>query len=269
MPPNEKVDANEYANHSRVHQNLKNDQNLLVALAWVVPSEQRMFKLYLETLFVDSTESTNNEERPLLTMGGCDSSEKMFTFLRAFLPNQRTWSFRWIFYHVLPTMFSKNTISKIKVIISDGDAQEYDQIDHAINLLCPHVERIRCGWHVIDRGWDRHGPTSNHYYDKLSFQTITSNVRDWMFSWCSLSVETEEEFNISKQFFVQYVCSKDVIDKLDITYSKIVLNFFRLNVEPVLPNLVFYTRKKLDILIIPAMSNLRVLSVVLNTDVHQ
>jgi len=166
-------------------------------------------------------------------------------------------------------MFSKNTISKIKAIIYYGDAQYCHQIDHAINLLCPHVKRIQCGWHVIDRGWDRHGPTSNNYDDKLSFQTITSNVRDWMFSWCSSSVETEEEFNISKQLFVQYVCSKDVIDKLDITYSKIVLNFLRLNVEPVLPNLVFYKRKKLDILIITAMSNLRVLSVVLNTDVHQ
>ena len=66
-----------------------------------------------------------------------------------------------------------------------------------------------------------------------------------MFSWCSSSVETEEEFNISKQLFVQYVCSKDVIDKLDITYSKLVLNFFRLNVEHVLPNLVFYKRKKI------------------------
>ena len=59
------------------------------------------------------------------------------------------------------------------------------------------------------------------------------------------------------------------IDKLDITYSKLVLNFFRLNVEHVLPNLVFYKRKKLDILIITAMSNWRVLSVVLNTDVHR
>jgi len=49
------------------------------------------------------------------------------------------------FFYVLPTMFSKTTISKIKVIISDGDAQEYHQIDHAINLLCPHVKEVGIG----------------------------------------------------------------------------------------------------------------------------
>jgi len=58
VPPNEKVDANEYTNHSRVlHQNLKNDQNLLVALALVVPSERLMFKVYPEELFVETTTS--------------------------------------------------------------------------------------------------------------------------------------------------------------------------------------------------------------------
>jgi len=142
VPPNEQSDPNEYANDSRVHHKLKKDQNLLVALSWVVPSERRMFKLYHETLFVDSTESTNNEGRPLLTMGGYDSCGKMYKFLRSFLPNQRARSFRWIFFLVLLTMFSKNNIDKINVIISDGDDQEYHQIDHDINLLCPHVKRI-------------------------------------------------------------------------------------------------------------------------------
>ena len=88
VPPNEQEDATKYASDSRVNRNLRNDQNLLVALAWVVPSERRLFRLFPETLFVDSVEDTNNEGRPLLTMSECDSNEKMFTFLRAFLPNQ-------------------------------------------------------------------------------------------------------------------------------------------------------------------------------------
>jgi len=66
-----------------------------------------------------------------------------------------------------------------------------------------------------------------------------------MVSWCSSSVSTEVEFNISKQLFIQYASSKDVINKLDISYSKIVLNFFRLYVGPVLSNLVFYKRKQI------------------------
>ena len=244
VPPNEQEDATKYASDSRVNRNLRNDQNLLVALAWVVPSERCLFRLFPENLFVDSVEDANNEGRSLLTMSGCDSNGKMFTFLRAFLPNQRTWSFRWIFLHVLPTMFSKNIIDKIRVIISDGDSQEYQQIDVAINTFCPQIKRVRCGWHVIDRGWMRHGPKSNHYKDKISFKIITSNIRNWMFSWTSSACETAEEYNISKTLFEKYVFSKNVTEKLDTNFSKLVIKFFRDYVEPVLvPNMLFYKRK--------------------------
>ena len=243
VPPNEQADASMYASDNRSNRNLSNEQNLLVALAWVVPSERRLFELFPETLFVDSVEDTNNEGRPLLTMSGCDSNGKMFTFLRAFLPNQRTWSFRWIFLHVLPTMFSKNTIGKIRVIISDGDSQEYQQIDVAIATFCPGIIRIRCGWHVIDRGWMRHGPKSNHYKDKIAFKAITSNIRNWMFSWTSSTCETEEEFKISKALFLKYVVSQSVTDALDTNFSELVIKFFRNYVEPVLPYMLFYKRK--------------------------
>jgi len=153
-----------------------------MALAWVVPSERRMLELYPDTLFVDATEDTNKEGRSLLTIGGCDSSGEMFTFLRAFLANQRNWSFRWIFMHVLPTMFSKNMYERIKVIISDGDSQEYQQIDAAIATFNPKIKRIRCSWHVIDGGWDRRGPQSQHFNNKLVYKTVTSNIKHWMYS---------------------------------------------------------------------------------------
>ena len=118
-------DAEKYSCDTRASNNLTTDQNLLVAIAWCLPSEKRLFTLFPETIFVDVCEDTNNEGRPLFTMTGCDSDNKMYTFLRAFLPNQRTWGFRWIFCHVLPTMFSKKILDKIKIIISDGDSKEY------------------------------------------------------------------------------------------------------------------------------------------------
>jgi len=56
----EKLDVNEYANHKCIHHNLKNNQNLLVALAWVAPSERRIFTLYPETLFVETMKATTS-----------------------------------------------------------------------------------------------------------------------------------------------------------------------------------------------------------------
>jgi len=170
VPANERLDTSNYALDNRSNRNLQNDQNLFMALAWVVPSERRMLELYPDTLFGDALEDTNKEG---LTIGGCDLSGKMFTFLRTFLANQRSWSFRWIFMQVLPTMFSKNIFERIKVIISDGDLQKYQQIDAAIATFNPKVKRIRCSWHVIDRGWDRHGPQSQHFTNKLVYKTVT------------------------------------------------------------------------------------------------
>ena len=89
----------------------------------------------------------------------------------------------------------------------------------------------------------RHGPKSNHFKDNISFKIITSNIRNWMFSWTSSACETAEEYNISKTLFEKYVFSKNVTEKLDTNFSKLVINFFRNYVEPVLPNMLFYKRK--------------------------
>ena len=66
-----------------------------------------------------------------------------------------------------------------------------------------------------------------------------------MYSFTLPSCETEEEYFISKQLFERYVYSKNVIDIAGATFAKVVLNFFRNYVEPVLPHMLFYKRKKL------------------------
>ena len=60
-----------------------------MALAWVLPKERDMFTLFPEVITVDCTADTNNESRPLLTMGGKDANGKVFIFLRVFLPNEK------------------------------------------------------------------------------------------------------------------------------------------------------------------------------------
>ena len=251
VPPNEQEDANQYAIDSRTTRNLSKDQNLLVAIAWVIPNEGQLFHMFPETIFVDAVEDTNNEGRPLLTMSGCDSSNKMFNILRAFLPNQRAWSFRWIFNHVLPTMFSEQTLSNVKVIISDGDAQEYHQIDLAIKTFMPNVERVRCSWHAIEQGWSNNGPNTKtggtrNEFDTKKLLDVISNIKDWMRSWTTSSCETEDEYYVSKQLFEKYVFSKAVIELTgNNIFSKCVMNFVRQHLEPVLPNMYFYKRKHL------------------------
>ena len=50
---------------------------------------------------------TNNEKRPLLSVGGKDLNGKMFNFLRYFMPNQKKRTFHRILSVVMPSLISK------------------------------------------------------------------------------------------------------------------------------------------------------------------
>ena len=65
-----------------------------MSIAWAIQCERRLFEMFLEVIAVETVNDTNNESRPLLTMAGEDSNGKMFTFLRAFLNNEKGWVFR-------------------------------------------------------------------------------------------------------------------------------------------------------------------------------
>jgi hypothetical protein len=70
---------------------VEDKQDLMIGgCAWTPPSEKCLFKMFSKVLHIDCTaDSTNHEDRPFLTIAGCDSHGKTFTIVRAFLPNER------------------------------------------------------------------------------------------------------------------------------------------------------------------------------------
>ena len=120
----EKEQIQEFVNNSRKAFNCQSNQFLMMGIAWVIPKERELFHLFPEVITVDTTAATNNELRPLLVISAKDSNGKMFTVLRAFLPNEQAWVFRWIFSVVLPKIFGLSKLKNVKLIISDGDSQE-------------------------------------------------------------------------------------------------------------------------------------------------
>ena len=53
----------------------------------------------------------------------------MFTVLRAFLPSEQAWAFQWLFNTVFPQLLGKKTLSDVKLMVTDRDAQETSQLD--------------------------------------------------------------------------------------------------------------------------------------------
>ena len=72
------------------------------------------------------------------------------------MPNQQGWMFRWIFSICFPRLIPFYILSIIKIIFSDSDPQEYNQIDNAILHHFPFAKRGRCGWHIIAKGFEKH-----------------------------------------------------------------------------------------------------------------
>ena len=158
LPSDEHMNMTNFIKEQRSAMNLSPTQDMLIGIAWVNPLEISFAKMYPEVFFIDVTCKTNNEKLPLLTVTGKTALNKMFTLLRAYLPNQRAWIFRWVFSIVLPHLIPQHVLKRTTLAISDGYYQEYTQLDAAIATHLPQCVRGRCGWHIVDRGWKTHCP---------------------------------------------------------------------------------------------------------------
>jgi hypothetical protein len=118
---------------------------------------------------------------------------------------------KWIFQEVLPNMLGMEYLMEVEDIITIGDSQETTQLDLAIKQYIPHGMRLRCGWHIIDRGWNSNGPKSNMapLNKKEDWVIVLCLIQNWMYSWMRPGYcKTEEELNISKALFVAYIKSE-------------------------------------------------------------
>jgi hypothetical protein len=233
-------DLAQYAEMHRVSLDLRNTQELMIASAWVLAPEIRLAYQFPEVLLMDSTADTNKESRPLFTITGKDSTGHMFTILRAFVPNERAWVFRWLFQTVMPALLGKDLLLRVRAVITDGDSQEISQLDDALKNYMPTAQRLRCGWHIIDRGWQRH---CRSLCGRDS--AIKRNLQLWMYSWMrpgSGSCETEEEYKVSKALLLKYINSSRVVTTIGHDACRKLETFISSHVQPHEQHYCFFQR---------------------------
>jgi hypothetical protein len=154
MPSNEKVLLDAFVAGHRKSRKIPDNQDMFIAVAWMNASERSLFRKFPYVVKIDITFATNTRGFPLLTITGKTSDNQVFTIVRCWVPNEQGWVFRWLLLHALPTLLGKD-IYRINVIISDGDSQEIAQINNLIDVVMTTARRLRCGWHLIDRSWNR------------------------------------------------------------------------------------------------------------------
>ena len=146
------LEAHHEADCNHHERAIPKEQEMMVALAFVLPMELRQFSLFPYVIFIDATEDSNKEGQPLIMICGKDSNGKMFTVLRCLLPSQKSWAYCWFFHTAIPALIPKATLDHMRLAFTDGDSQEIGQLEDAMVRYYPNVRRNWCSWHVVDRG---------------------------------------------------------------------------------------------------------------------
>ena len=69
--------------------------------------------------------------------------------------------YHWLFSTFLKVHIPQKFRDRVHLLICDGDKNECSQIDFAIKSgIFPNAIRVRCIWHIVDRGWQRYKPVS-------------------------------------------------------------------------------------------------------------
>ena len=254
-------DATQDALASRTIRGLSDEQDMVVGIAFTTPFEAKQFTLFPYVIHVDATADTNKNTFPLVTIAGKDSYGKMFIILRAFLPSEKSWAYRWLFQTVVPHLLDGVALLRIRAAVSDGDSQEIYQLCSAITRFFPQAIRIQCGWHIVDPGWDRVVKFALGGFSKRKRPAHLSGKRRrkapaltmanrcarciyrWIYSWCRPTYcLSREEFLISYALFIDFINSDIVAELLGVDACEIIGKFVRENVLPHEENFCYYQR---------------------------
>jgi hypothetical protein len=106
-------------NNARVHE----EARIIIAGAWANKYNVHIFLLFPEVFHTDCTCDTNNTNNYLLTFSCRISTGKQVGFLRVWIPNQKRFTFRWVFKVVLNSLFEASAYCRTRLVMVDSDPQ--------------------------------------------------------------------------------------------------------------------------------------------------
>ena len=169
--------------------------------------------MFPEVVWCDITSHSNNKKYHLLTFSVKSSTNKQVVFLRVWIPNQRRFSFRWVFQHAVESLGLGPYFELTQLFMKDGDPQQHNEIKGAMLRYLKNAVDAACGWHIVHQGWKRHCPGINSVPNPEIWKQIGDHVKNWMYSWMRPGYcETEEEYEISKELLHRYVSSQTVFE---------------------------------------------------------
>jgi hypothetical protein len=186
-----------YAVDTRNVVGASDEQDVLVALVWATLEGKRFFQAFPEQVSVDGTHKTNDEGWELITFSLQDMNGNQEVVIRCWAPNNRAWLFRWLFQTAVPSLIGREACGRVRLVITDGDSQECEQMDAAIDTVFKGAKRRRCGWHIVDRGIIRILGSFRGRDDRKrpEIDALMKVIKGWLYSHMK-EVETVTEYKL-------------------------------------------------------------------------
>jgi hypothetical protein len=100
---------------------LDDSDAMLLFVAWGSDEDLIYITMFPKVFSIETTYVTNREKIPMLVFSGTDSNMKNFTALRAFLPSEGEWVFRYVFEVAIPSLIVEATVECIDQINTNSD----------------------------------------------------------------------------------------------------------------------------------------------------
>eukprot|EP00977_Amphora_coffeiformis_P022823 scaffold11617_cov92-Amphora_coffeaeformis.AAC.1 len=126
-------------------------------------------------------------------------------------------------------------MTRVKAVMTDGDSHEMEELDLAIDRYMPQCRRIRCGWHIVFKGFRRRVTLENMIPTrfKRQYALFARAIRNWCYTFMRPGYcETQHELTVSKCMLLSYLHSSHVRRFLDGHKHLIVQEFLVSGVFP-------------------------------------
>jgi hypothetical protein len=148
----------------------------------------------------------------IMTITTKDAFGKTYVILRMWIPNQKTWMFRYVILDLIPAMIGVTYACRVRAIVSDGDPQLIKVIDLAIAQKYRNAVRIPCAWHIIDRSLLK---ARREFHVKWN---VSVHWLEWFLQFLAKWLNTfmkpraginlEEEYKVSKCILLAFINSQ-------------------------------------------------------------
>jgi MULE transposase domain/SWIM zinc finger len=225
--------AVDYSLRSRNSMCLEDGQKMLLAIAFNSNQDRRFSAINPEVLAADVTEQTNSEKRPLMMLAGLTGNNETFTLCRAFLPSQQRWVMDWFFRVAVPFLLPPGTLTRNRMMLTDGDEKEYNAFLAALDEHYPNSRHHLCTWHLLDRGLRRTPIMAlcDQKYMCYDGTVCFKAVKLWIQSWFS-TIETVKEYEYSFGKLHEWLREEEVVACMGTQVPDLIVNFILEKLTP-------------------------------------